>query len=495
MLSLTLRSTMTGDNPGLYGLIETLTPLSAEVLSQHWVFAGSAATGGVSAYRLSDLGGAGSPSLATVSSAAPVFRISDMVVVDDAAPRLLVAGTDRGQITEFTLPAGGGLGGQRAITSPILADVAEMEVIRVGTRDFVVTGARDSAGLHVYEWTAEDQLEFRASVSDDDKAALGDTADMVRLTVGAETILISGSVQDNSLSTLRIGADGTPEVIDTLGVKDRVWMAGLDALAPVTAHGESYVIVGAVNSSSLTMIRVNEIGVMFPEDHWIDSLDSRFARVDAVTGFSLEDRGFVVAGGADDGLSLLEILPDRSLLAHAPLVNVDGGALDAISALTAVVTPNEVQVLAAGQPGLTLAVLDRASVGGTQRGTAGDDRLTGSAAGDLLWGEGGNDSLTGGAGADVLCGGAGRDELTGGAGADVFIFDTDTARDTVMDFELGIDRIDLSRWGRLYDAGSLSVDDRWNGADIRYGDLSLRLMSADGTRLTAEDLTNDSFLF
>jgi Ca2+-binding RTX toxin-like protein len=95
----------------------------------------------------------------------------------------------------------------------------------------------------------------------------------------------------------------------------------------------------------------------------------------------------------------------------------------------------------------------------------------------------------------VRCGGAGRDELTGGAGADVVIFDTDTARDTVMDFELGVDRIDLSRWGRLYDAGSLSVDDRWNGADIRYGDLSLRLMSADGTRLTAEDLTNDNFLF
>ena len=79
----------------------------------------------------------------------------------------------------------------------------------------------------------------------------------------------------------------------------------------------------------------------------------------AVTGFEIGARGFVVAGGSDDGLSLFEVLPDRSLLERAPLVNVQGGALDSISALATTSFGSEVQVIAAGQPGLTLAVLDR----------------------------------------------------------------------------------------------------------------------------------------
>ena len=77
----------------------------------------------------------------------------------------------------------------------------------------------------------------------------------------------------------------------------------------------------------------------------------------------------------------------------------------------------------------------------------------------------------------------------------MFIFDTDREQDVVTDFELGQDRVDISAWGRIYDASSLRIDERWDGADISYGDLTLRLSTEDQTRLTLEDLTNDSFIF
>lgn len=96
----------------------------------------------------------------------------------------------------------------------------------------------------------------------------------------------------------------------------------------------------------------------------------------------------------------------------------------------------------------------------TLHGGAGNDTLNGGNGNDLLNGDAGNDSLVGGAGndqlnggdgVDRLIGGAGADTLRGGAGADVFVYaaaadtgNTLATRDTIADFESGVDKIDLS---------------------------------------------------
>ncbi|WP_095056172.1 glycosyl hydrolase family 28-related protein [Pseudomonas sp. Irchel s3f7] len=92
-------------------------------------------------------------------------------------------------------------------------------------------------------------------------------------------------------------------------------------------------------------------------------------------------------------------------------------------------------------------------------GTSASDSLLGSDSADTLLGLAGNDSLSGGAGDDMLDGGAGRDSLYGGAGADTFRYsnvldsyrDYDTggitASDTIYDFTVGVDKIDVSGLG------------------------------------------------
>ncbi|MBF2058161.1 MAG: M10 family metallopeptidase C-terminal domain-containing protein [Cyanobacterium sp. T60_A2020_053] len=58
----------------------------------------------------------------------------------------------------------------------------------------------------------------------------------------------------------------------------------------------------------------------------------------------------------------------------------------------------------------------------------------------------GNDTLNGTTGDDILIGGQGADRLTGGKGADIFRYDSLVdIGDTITDFEVGIDKIDLSR--------------------------------------------------
>ncbi|UVL01136.1 M10 family metallopeptidase C-terminal domain-containing protein [Pseudomonas sp. B21-048] len=92
----------------------------------------------------------------------------------------------------------------------------------------------------------------------------------------------------------------------------------------------------------------------------------------------------------------------------------------------------------------------------TVQGTAGNDTLLGSAASEIFYGGAGNDTINGGAGGDILVGGAGIDKLTGGTGADTFRFaaQSDSYRnatasfdDTITDFDVTQDKIDLAGLG------------------------------------------------
>lgn len=73
-----------------------------------------------------------------------------------------------------------------------------------------------------------------------------------------------------------------------------------------------------------------------------------------------------------------------------------------------------------------------------------DPVLTGLYLVKVITGTAANDRLVGSAGDDQLIGGGGADKLTGGAGDDVFTYTAiSDARDTILDFMPGADRIDL----------------------------------------------------
>lgn len=76
-------------------------------------------------------------------------------------------------------------------------------------------------------------------------------------------------------------------------------------------------------------------------------------------------------------------------------------------------------------------------------GSYGDDKIDGLAGNDYLNGYNGNDTLIGGKGndtilgdwgADILNGGVGKDKLTGGAGTDTFVFQKNSGKDIIYDF-------------------------------------------------------------
>lgn len=90
------------------------------------------------------------------------------------------------------------------------------------------------------------------------------------------------------------------------------------------------------------------------------------------------------------------------------------------------------------------------------RGENGYDTLDGGFGFDTIFSGSGNDLASGGANADLifggvgedtLIGGAGTDTLTGGADADVFVLDLGDGNDTITDFNVAEDVIDISGQG------------------------------------------------
>ncbi|MEL6468607.1 MAG: pre-peptidase C-terminal domain-containing protein [Cyanobacteria bacterium J06623_4] len=87
-------------------------------------------------------------------------------------------------------------------------------------------------------------------------------------------------------------------------------------------------------------------------------------------------------------------------------------------------------------------------------GKAGNDILIGDAGDDMIWGDAGDDILMGVTGNDILVG----DNFSNGSGSDLFVFGNDDGTDTILDFEVGIDRIGLVDGELMFEDLTLTQD-------------------------------------
>ncbi|MEL6489604.1 MAG: calcium-binding protein [Cyanobacteria bacterium J06634_6] len=118
-------------------------------------------------------------------------------------------------------------------------------------------------------------------------------------------------------------------------------------------------------------------------------------------------------------------------------------------------------------------------------GKAGNDILSGDAGDDFIWGDDGDDIIMGVTGNDTLVG----DNFSNGSGSDLFVFGNSDGTDTILDFEVGIDRIGLVEGELLFTDLTLTQD----GANTLLGVTSSGETLAILNNVQASALTESSF--
>jgi Ca2+-binding RTX toxin-like protein len=500
MYDLIFRARFGGDYLQHWSSLAALQSVTGSALGQSWLYAGSLATSGYQRLALQENTAAvwlGSTSLASGMN----YRLSDVTALNfGGQTRLLSTGLAQGAIDAQIVTATGSLQGGQALsglTGTVGAGFAALTSFAVAGQQFIAAAGAGTDDLRLFQLRNNWQMTQTAVQYDTTKTTLGGVSDLISLRLGAHSFVVAASTTQDGLSSYQVDAAGHLELIDSIGISEGLWVSGLDAVQSLSVGTETYLISVSSRASSLAVVRINHLGVMFVSDLVYDTLDTRFANSAQIATFSSAGRGFVLAGGSDGGLSLLEVLPSGVLYHHRSYEALSEWGLTNVIGLEVVQVGNDWQVFVAGgtTPGLAQLSLSLAGLGAAQTGTAGADLLIGSAAADLLIGDAGNDTLQGGAGDDLLISGRGADDLTGGAGADTFVMTATAERSVIRDFEKGVDLINLDDWGRIYDISTLLFETRSDGASISWQGLSLRVESADHQPIDVTSWLATDFLF
>ncbi|MCU0829390.1 MAG: hypothetical protein MUE52_18885, partial [Tabrizicola sp.] len=404
----------------------------------------------------------------------------DLVTVN-GTPQLLVSGANLAGPRGYSLEGTGSLGSAVQLTGGLTGTVAAQTVVTIGGQTYLYQARSGESTLYAYSLAPNGTVTFLGSRVLDGAHSGIDISALTTVSVGGTTYLVSLSLEADVIRTFAIGPTGALGAMQMLGAPQGLGISDPSAVEAVTMAGVTYLVVGSVGSSSISVVEVGTDGAMRVADHVVDTLDTRFAGVQAIETISHAGRVFVIAGGADGGLNLMTMLPDGRLVLVASQLQLPGLALDNITAITARMDGNRIDIFVAGEgTGITRLSVDLGPMGAIQFAGPDDSSLTGISGSDMLLGGDGNDLIEGGSGSDLLVDGSGGDTLSGGAGADLFVMTRDGSHDVIVDFQLGIDRIDLSAWGPIHSLSVLTITATPTGALIQYDGETLELRSPNG---------------
>lgn len=413
----------------------------------------------------------------------------------DAGSRLLTGGG--GSSGALVLRAPGGTGDLPAgtVLAGTAGSIATLQhgtaVALSGGNHAVYGGLAGLNGLGHLTFSAGGALLAQQTVADQATTYAARVTATASAVVGGQTWLFAASGTEHGITSYRVAATGALTAVQATGNPDGLWIANPTALEAVRLAGRDHLVLASAGTHSLTVLRPEADGTLTIVDHLLDTRDTRFGGVAALAVVEHAGTVHVIAGGADDGITVLQLLPDGQLVTRATIADAGDTTLANVAAIAAQGRGDglDIFVTSSAEHGLTRLRYDMGPAGQTLVAAAQGQSLTGTAGGDVLIGGVGTDRLAGGGGDDILRDGGGGDTLTGGGGADIFVLAHDGMRDTISDFQPGVDRIDLSAWPMLRSRDQLTMTMTATGFTIAYGPEVLVVNAADGRTIDHRTLT------
>lgn len=481
------------------GWLSGIADLAMARVGGTWLLFAVNATGGVSSHRLEGADRALVPVQVQEFPAHLTYGAMPQLTVLEMPTgyRLLLEGMAGAGVAELSVAASGGLGGigqlfPADIIGPRLS--ASGQIVTEGGR-FLFSARPEALTLEVHRIADNGGLVPVSSVAMPPAAeGAGASLDkVIAMTVDGQRLLVAASGLGNFVSTHTLGADGGLGRGALHAAAEGVGYDIPSDIAALQFGAHSFVVVAAAASSSLSVFRVGRDGGLTITDHVIDELTTRFQSVTALATVAVEGRGFVIAGGADGGISLFTLLPNGRLIHLDTILDTAGTTLSRISAIEAQAVDGRIAlvVASAGETGITQFAIDPGALGAT--GIAGAGAAAGTARDDMLVAAAATTALSGGAGDDILVTGNADIALTGGEGADLFAVTRFDGRVTITDFEPGIDRLDLSMLGMIRSVWQLNFAPQAWGMRILYGNSILDVRTRSGEGLSPLDFGNAMF--
>lgn len=475
--------------------------------SGSWLYAVNGVNGGISLFRLD--GSAAPPELmqrywhegADLGTGA--FALGEI----GGEMRLLFEGSSSGDLLSYDIGGNGALSAQQT-QSLASASAGGLETSVVGglsagahAGDSLVYGITESGVLQGWRLDGSGTVQAQLATTGGDSAyqlpAAG--AGSSGLEILAEAgLLFALDPLGQGLRSYRIDSEsGALQAADQLGISEGLPVSDPTALQSLQAHGANWLVLASAGSGSLSVMRVAADGSLQLVDQLNDTLATRFGAVSLLELVVVEGHVLVLAAGADDGLSLLRLLPSGQLMHVTSLADAAGLGLQNVTALESALLGDQLEIYVSSgtSGGISRLALDLGDLGGQHSLLEGAGTLQGSAGDDLLQGGSGAVTLQGGWGDDTLVASGAGSRLTGGLGADLFalgaIADPGGGAITVLDFTPGEDRLDLSLFTGLYSPAQLQQHSHSGGLELRFGSTRIVVQSASGTDLTLEDLWPD----
>ena len=424
------------------------------------------------------------------TSVLPAPSKVSMLALGNKAVALLTGGS-ASKMSGYVIADDGSIGAIIKVTGGVSGVVAAQAVVESEGKTYCYFNRMGEARLQVYQLLTNGRMQFIDETFSQGGFQGVDVTALEPVTIGARSYLLALSSGSDALRAFRVESDGGLTPVSTLGAEGGMGIAAPSAIEIVGFDGKKYALVTAAGSSSISVVELGAGAQMVLADHVVDTRDTRFAGVQAFATAQIGDRVFILAGGGDGGVTLFTLLPGGRLLQLAQKLQTADLALDNITAMKAVVINGMIEVFVAGEgAGIIRLRIDPGELHAMLLGGTGADTRIGGAGNDLIDGRGGNDTLNGGVGDDILVDGAGNDDLSGGAGADIFVMAGDGSPDTIRDFQIGVDRLDLSAWGRIYDISALSISTRPWGMLLKYKAETLTIHSASGAPIPVSAMTS-----
>jgi Ca2+-binding RTX toxin-like protein len=423
---------------------------------------------------------------------------------------LLPSGMYRGYDGAYSLLDGGSIGARFSFARASLppADLLAVVPVSLGSVQYLIASRTGIESPQLFELGADRSLR---SLDSGQAANLG--AAMTAMTAlhftataaqiaagmpGKGNFILGVSALGNRICSYSLAPDGGLSLVQAFdSLSSGIGFDTPVALATASVAGAQFAIIASMGSSSLSVMRIGFDGKMLPVDHVVDGLPTRFGTVSSVETISLGERVFVLAGGGDDGLSLFTQLPDGRLLHLSSLADTDAMTLNNVSAIAASTVAGQVQVFVTSgvEAGISQLILDVGTPGLTRQGEAGP--LTGSPQDDLLLAGQTTTLLAGGQGDDILVAAtqaAGALHMWGGLGNDIFVPASNGRVQWLMDYQPGLDQLDLSLFPMLRSLEQMEILSTATGASLRFGDTLIILVTNSATPLSRADFLDNALL-